>query len=146
MLTGRCLCEAVAYEIQGELGPIFNCHCSKCRRWHGSAFRTRASIQSDQFRWVRGENVVRGYTQGNVTKHFCSTCGSNLTSTYANRPNVIGVPLGGLEQHPGNTPQAHIFVDSKSPWHEITDALPQYPQWPGDEAAVRQTSSPSHEG
>jgi hypothetical protein len=34
LLTGRCLCEGVAYEIRGELGPIFNCHCSKCRRWH----------------------------------------------------------------------------------------------------------------
>ena len=149
MLTGRCLCEAVAYEVAGELGPIFNCHCSKCRRWHGSAFRTRASVAAHQFRWVRGEGSVRGYKQGNVTKHFCGTCGSNLISTYANRPTVVGLPLGGLDQHPGSTPQAHIFVDSKSPWHEITDALPQHPQWPGDEAAVRQTSSeppPSSDG
>ena len=25
-LTGKCLCEGIAYEITGELGPIFNCH------------------------------------------------------------------------------------------------------------------------
>lgn len=90
---------------------------------------------------------MRGYVRGNVTRHFCSTCGSNLISTYADRPTVIGLPLGGLEQHPGGTPTAHIFVDSKSPWHEITDTLPQYPQWPGDEATVRQTarSTPTDE-
>lgn len=140
MLSGRCLCEAIAYEIEGALGPIFNCHCSKCRRWHGSAFRTRASVHTDQFRWVRGESSLSAYTRGNVTKHFCSVCGSNLISTYANRPTVIGVPLGGLEQHPGSTPQAHIFVDSKSPWFEIVDDLPQFSEWPGDEATVRTTA------
>ena len=37
MLTGRCLCEAIQYEIEGELGTVVNCHCSKCRRWHGAA-------------------------------------------------------------------------------------------------------------
>ncbi len=54
VLTGRCLCEGVEYRIEGELGPIFHCHCSRCRRWHGAAFRTRATIKSSQFRWIRG--------------------------------------------------------------------------------------------
>jgi hypothetical protein len=27
----------------------------------------------------------------------------------------------------------HIFVGSKAPWHEITDALPQYPEFPPSE-------------
>ncbi len=30
--TGKCLCERVGYEIEGQLGPIFNCHFSKCHR------------------------------------------------------------------------------------------------------------------
>jgi len=30
-LTGQCLCGAIAYEINGELGPIVNCHRSMCR-------------------------------------------------------------------------------------------------------------------
>lgn len=37
-LTGQCLCGAISYEINGELGPVVNCHCLKCRRWHGAAF------------------------------------------------------------------------------------------------------------
>jgi hypothetical protein len=131
MLTGRCLCEGIAYEIEGELGPVYNCHCSKCRRWHGAAFRTRASVRSEQFRWVRGEELLSRYpSSANVTKTFCKVCGSNLISTYADRPEVIGLPLGGLEQHPGRVPQAHIFVGSKSPWYEIRDELPQFETWP----------------
>ena len=61
LLTGRCLCEGIAYEIRGELGPIFNCHCSKCRRWHGAAFRTRATIKASQFSWLKGKELLSRY-------------------------------------------------------------------------------------
>src|ERR1051325_3601947 len=99
LLTGRCLCEGIAYEIRGELGPIFNCHCSKCRRWHGAAFRTRATINAHQFAWLKGEDLLARYHSSEfVVKHFCKVCGSNLISTYDNDPNKIGIPLGGLEQ------------------------------------------------
>ena len=59
-------------------------------------------------------------------KVFCSVCGSNLISTYDNRPDLLGVPLGGIEQTPNNQVEGHIFVSSKSPWYEIIDDLPQY--------------------
>lgn len=139
-LTGTCLCEAVAYEISGNLGPIYHCHCSKCRRWHGSAFRTRASVDANRFHWTRGESSLsQYYSSNNTIKWFCSICGSNLISSYDHRPDVIGLPLGGLEQDPGNRPEAHIFVGSKSPWHEITDTLPQHDGWPGSEDEVKRT-------
>jgi hypothetical protein len=141
VLTGRCLCEGIAYEITGELGPIFHCHCSKCRRWHGAAFRSRATIKASQFRWTQGEALVARYQASEqVVKHFCSVCGANLISTYSNLPDKIGVPLGGLEQAPTNAPEGHIFVNSKSPWFEITDDLPQHDAWPGSEAKVREAS------
>jgi hypothetical protein len=40
------------------------------------------------------------------------------------------VAAGTLDGDPGVRPREHIFVGSKAPWHEITDALPQYAQWP----------------
>jgi hypothetical protein len=126
-LTGKCLCEGIAYEITGELGPIFNCHCSMCRRWHGAAFRTRATIRADQFHWIKGEKLLSKYYSSEQTvKVFCSVCGSNLISTYDDRPDQIGIPLGGIEQAPSNQVEGHIFVGSKSPWYEILDDLPQY--------------------
>jgi hypothetical protein len=140
-LTGRCLCESIAYEILGELGPIFNCHCTKCRRWHGAAFRTRATVRTEQFRWLQGEDLLSRYHSSElVMKHFCSVCGSNLISTYDEDPTRIGIPLGGLEQAPDNEPVGHIFVESKSPWFKITDNLPQYDTWPNGQAKVRETS------
>lgn len=139
-ISGRCLCEAIVYEIEGELGPIFNCHCSKCRRWHGAAFRTRASIKMSQFKWVAGEQLLSRFkSSDNVTKTFCSVCGSNLASFYESDPDLVGIPLGGLEQDPGSRPIAHIFVGSKAPWFDISDGLPQYEAWPISESVVRST-------
>lgn len=133
-LTGKCLCGAIAYEINGNLGPIVNCHCSKCRRWHGAAFRTRCTIKGKDFKWVKGEEKLSKYhSSKNVIKTFCKICGSCLISMYEDNPDYIGLPIGGLEQDPGSRPIANIFVGSKSPWYEITDNLPQYEELPGED-------------
>ena len=60
-------------------------------------------------------------------------------SSYKNRPEILGVPLGGLDQDPGGRPEAHIFVGSKAPWFEIRDGLPSFETWPGSEERVRET-------
>lgn len=135
-LTGRCLCGKIAYEITGELGPIVNCHCNMCRRWHGSAYRTRCTVKSKDFKWLKGEELLSQYASSkNRTKTFCKNCGSNLISIYQNDPEHIGLPIGALEQDPGENhrPVAHLLVKYKSPWHEITDDLPQYQELPEDD-------------
>ena len=33
---GGCLCGKVQFEIAGEPRDIVNCHCSKCRKFHGN--------------------------------------------------------------------------------------------------------------
>ena len=140
-MSGKCLCEAVQYKITGSLGPVYNCHCSKCRRWHGAAFRTRASITKSQFNWVSGEDNLSAYKSSDyVTKFFCKTCGSPLISTYDNKPDILGIPLGGIEGLSEINPEAHIFVGSKASWYKILDTVPQFEAWPGSEDAVRQTS------
>jgi hypothetical protein len=132
-LTGKCLCGAISYEITGELGAIYNCHCSKCRRWHGAAFRTRASVKSSSFKWLSGEEHLSKYdSSDNITKTFCRICGSALISLIKDNPEFIGLPLGGLEEDPGTRTIANIFVSSKAPWYEITDGIPQYDKWPPD--------------
>ena len=33
MLSGRCACKAVAYEVSDEFVAAYNCHCSNCRAY-----------------------------------------------------------------------------------------------------------------
>jgi hypothetical protein len=43
---------------------------------------------------------------------------------------MVVAPAGALDTDPGVRPFAHIFVASKAPWFEITDAIPQFPEMP----------------
>ena len=126
-VTGSCLCGGIQYEIDGPLGRVVNCHCSMCRKATGAAFRTRAKVSAAAFRWVRGEELVSKYgSSPGETRTFCRICGATLPTFFQDRSGEIGLPLGTLDDDPGVRPSAHVWVDSKAPWWEITDALPQY--------------------
>jgi hypothetical protein len=131
MLRGSCLCGGVRYEISGPLRGVLNCRCSMCRKAHGAAFRTRASVRAADFRWLLGEDLVTYYesSPGNH-RGFCRVCGSPLLSRFDFDPTTFGLPLGALDDDPGEKPKLHVFVAYKAPWHEITDELPQYAELP----------------
>ena len=132
MLRGSCLCGGVRYEVSGRLAGVLNCHCSMCRKAHGAAFRSRASVKAADFKWVQGEELVTYYesSPGNH-RGFCRVCGSPLLSKFDFEPAWYGLPLGALDDDPGVKPKFHVFVADKAPWFEITDGLPQHPALPG---------------
>ena len=131
MLRGSCLCGGVRYEVSGPLSYPLNCHCSMCRKAHGAAFRSRARVKADDFRWTQGAELVTYYesSPGNH-RGFCRLCGSPLLSHFDYNPRSYGLPLGALDDDPGIKPGFHVFVASKAPWYDITDELPQFAELP----------------
>jgi hypothetical protein len=128
MLEGSCLCGAVAYQIEGELGPIVCCHCSMCRKAQGSAFAANAPVASSAFRITRGAEALRAYRSSpGKTRSFCSICGSPIYSRRDGSPTVR-VRIGTLDSAITARPSAHIHVASKAEWFEIADDLPRFPQ------------------
>jgi hypothetical protein len=130
MLRGSCLCGRIRYEIDGELGPLGNCHCRTCRKAHAAAFNTSARVPRERFRWTAGESEVAGYesTPGK-TRYFCARCGSHLIAAWAGQAHVV-LRVGSLDDDPGTKPRVHIWTSHKAPWHEIADALPQFAEAP----------------
>jgi hypothetical protein len=129
---GSCLCGEIAFEIAGAPQRAMNCHCTRCQRGRSAAHATNLMYKVDQFRWTRGESLVREYKIPEARFHtaaFCSRCGSKVPRISAERGMVI-VPAGSLDTDPGMQPAGHIFVADKAPWFEITDSLPQYAQMP----------------
>ena len=59
--TGTCLCGEVGYEITGNLGIFQYCHCSRCRKFTGSAHAANIIVAPDQFRWLKGDQSVGRY-------------------------------------------------------------------------------------
>lgn len=130
-LTGGCLCGAVRYEIAGLLRHITHCHCSMCRKGHGAAFATYATLSRRRFRLTAGESEIRAYRSSpNVTREGCRVCGSPLFWCRSDHPDVLEVALGSIDGDPVGRPEAHIFVASKACWFEITDALPRFDEVP----------------
>jgi hypothetical protein len=93
---------------------------------------TQGRVLSEHFRLLSGDQLIRIYrpAEGAAVKAFCSVCGSSLFGgTWPGGPEV-SIRLGTVDGDPGIRPQYHTFVDSRAPWDEITDDLPQYPGAP----------------
>jgi hypothetical protein len=131
VLRGSCLCGGVRYEITGPLKGALNCYCSMCRKAHGAAFRSRAGVKAEDFRWMQGEDLLAWYeTSPGTHRGFCRVCGAKLLSRFDFDPGVYGLPLGALDDDPGVKPKRHVFVAYKAPWYDITDDLPQHEELP----------------
>jgi hypothetical protein len=129
MLTGRCACNEMAYEVADEFVSAFNCHCSRCRAATGSAFRPWGEIEPAKFALTKGEahKLVSGDAEGRHSVR-CGRCFSLLYWT--GYEGKIRIPYGTLVDEPALKPTAHIYVGSKAPWYEILDDLPQYDEDP----------------
>lgn len=131
MAEGSCLCGAVAYELENPL-RIYHCHCTRCRRGRSAAHATNIFVGFDDFAFKRGEELIAQYKVPDAkffTVAFCTRCGGGAPRANRER-GFVSIPAGTLDTDPGIRPVAHIYVESKAPWFEITGDVPQYAEMP----------------
>jgi len=124
-LAGSCLCGAVRYAVADEFRYAMNCHCSRCRRATGAAFKPLAGIERARLALTAGADDVMRYGEADGHDARCRRCGSLLYSVVRDGA-WVHVALGSLVDAPSIRPSQHIFVGSKAPWFTITDDLAQY--------------------
>jgi hypothetical protein len=130
MTEGRCLCGALRYQIDGPFVDMLHCHCSMCRKHHGTPFATWAAAPIAGFRWLSDTSSLASYRSSERGhREFCRICGSVAPMVEESFGMVIA-PAGNLEGDPGIRPTKHMFVGSKAGWYEITDDLPQHEEYP----------------
>ncbi len=131
-IKGSCLCGAVSYQYQGPEMVFQYCHCSRCRKFTGSAHAANIIVDPKQFEWLQGEDMV-GRFEHPEAKHFatcfCKQCGSSLP-WMAQSGRAVIIPAGTLDQDPGIRPQQNIFWQSRAVWREEVDALPCHDELP----------------
>ena len=111
----------------------------KLARFIGHQQRMLANIEaaaSDFLHFFPAEIAAK--TEGTILllvgseRGFCGNCGSPVAFFYDDLPDVW-VKIGSLD-HPEDWPMtreapwgrcSHLHVDTKVPWHEINDELPQ---------------------
>jgi hypothetical protein len=127
---GACLCGTASFEIGAPFHWLAHCHCSMCRKHHGTVFGTGLGVERSKFRWLSGEKEIVHYrSTDSFERAFCGRCGSKVPGD-SHLPDVLVVPAGTLEGDFGMRPRAHIFVGSKSPLVTINDQLTQFEAYP----------------
>jgi hypothetical protein len=113
--AGSCLCGARAYEIEGEIGGVWVCHCSLCRKASGSTGNAILIVPKERFRWTRGEDHGVTYALRptySITR--CRTCGTPLPAE-TDEKNVY-VTAGTLDVPLGDGVRVHLFCASRADW------------------------------
>ena len=132
VLVGGCLCGKVSYEVRGPFPRFYHCHCSRCRRATGSAHASNLFAEPEQFRWTRGEELLKRYdvpSAASFANTFCTNCGAPMPHLTRSGAAIV-IPAGSLNSEPLIGPQAHIFFESRSGWDCSNSDLPHYSELP----------------
>ena len=129
---GSCLCNAVTYQFSGPEFVFQYCHCSRCRKFTGSAHAANIIIDPKQFEWLGGEELVGRYEHPEAKHYatsFCKRCGSSLPWLAKSGRSMV-IPAGTLDDDPGIRPAQNIYWQDRAPWREEVADLIHYDELP----------------
>jgi hypothetical protein len=125
---GSCLCGAISYQFHGPEYVFQYCHCSRCRKFTGSAHATNIIVAPDHFEWLTGADLVGRFEHPDA-KHFatcfCPRCGSSLPWE-AQTGGAVVIPAGTLDDDPEIRPSQNIYWKDRVAWREAVESLPHY--------------------
>ncbi len=128
MLVGGCACGGVRYEVEGDISPIIHCHCETCRKTHGSAFSSIASVDERRFRVTTGKDLLSVFESSpGKFRQFCSRCGSHVFAKRETSSSVM-LRLGCLDTPIVPRNAGHIWRSDGASWYHPKVELPEYPE------------------
>ncbi len=132
-LSGNCLCGKIAFTADTDIKLMANCHCSDCRAATGSPFATLLIIDEAALEVSGAPKVFKHVADSgaNMEKHFCPDCGSQLFGRNSNRPNMVSVRAGVVDQTDLVKPTVNVYLSSKIESTPIDPDLKGFPKMPG---------------
>jgi hypothetical protein len=130
MISGRCHCGAIRYELEGE--PVYSalCHCTDCRRSAGAPMVGWTAFPAPALTLRQGEAKVYSSSE-NARRHFCGGCGTGLF--YYNEkmlPGLVDVQMATFDDPEAIPPQIHVQVADRIGWMKQADSLPGFERFP----------------
>ena len=133
-MKGSCLCGKVSFELSGDLPPIYQCHCSLCRKVSGSASNSALVVSVDDFTWISGQHHIRSFsTSSGFKSEFCQSCGSPAPNVSSDGQSYW-VPAGLLSESVQTEVLAHVYVNSRASWDTgfTTDRVAKFETMPSE--------------
>jgi hypothetical protein len=117
MITGSCLCGAVAFEIEGPLRNVIACHCNQCRKQTGS-YMSATAAKDEAIHFTRKDGLKWYRSSETASRGFCGVCGSSLFWKGDGR-DYTAIAAGAIDGPTGLKLEGHIFCDFAGDYYEI---------------------------
>jgi hypothetical protein len=131
-IEGGCLCGAVRYTASRE--PIMTraCWCRVCQYFAAGNATINMVFPTEA---IQITGSVSEYTSsadsGNqMHRQFCSHCGVQLFSRAEQRPHIVIVRAGTLDNPTRVKIDALIWTDSAPKWVHLDPSIPHFPKQP----------------
>ena len=143
-MKGGCFCGAVRYELKSEPWDAGWCHCRTCQLASGAPAMAFASVATEDFGYLRGEDTVRSFKSSSFgRREFCGDCGTALTMRVDHQPETVDFTIATLDQPDAVAPGFHIFYGEKIAWFETADELPRHDKFRPDTRGLEGTDPPA---
>ncbi len=120
---GSCLCQKLSFEYDGPSLWCAHCHCTLCRRSHGSAFITWVGVDEKRFRLI-GESTLQWFESSPGAKRgFCGRCGSSVFFVADRWPGEIHITRASIAGEIDLSPKLHVFWENHVDWVQVDDRL-----------------------
>ncbi len=130
--SGKCVCGKVSYKINAEPLKMAQCHCLDCQRSSGTGHFSLAFFNKDKVN-IKGETsffTTKADDGPEITRHFCTDCGSRLFGTNSANKGLISIAVGCVDDHSWFKPQAIVYNKRKPSWDCMDIGLPTFEEMP----------------
>src|ERR1051325_6414982 len=123
----------VRYQCEGPSLMRGLCYCLTCQMISGGAGNLFMAVNAQGFQFTRG--TPRSFNKkdrpGSPTRHFCETCGVQLTARSELAPTAVLIKVGTLDDpRVFAGPQLVTWTSEMQKFHLLPSDVPAYPGWP----------------
>jgi hypothetical protein len=131
-ITGGCLCRAVRFRITALPITARVCWCRLCQYLGSGSGTVNVCFPSEA---VHVEGELRDYVSiadsgSTMHRRFCPICGTQVFSAATERPHLVFVRAGTLDDPECMRPAATIWISQAPSWASIDAALPRIDKQP----------------
>ncbi|HEX3846204.1 MAG TPA: GFA family protein [Steroidobacteraceae bacterium] len=132
IITGGCLCRAVRYRITAAPITTRVCWCRLCQYLAAGSGTVNVCFPSDAVQFEGELRDFTGIADSGSTMHrrFCPVCGTQMFSAAAERPHLVFVRAGTLDDRENARPAATIWISQAPTWASIDASLPKIERQP----------------
>ena len=127
-ITGGCLCGNIRFRITAEAIAMRLCWCRLCQYLAAGNATVNVVFPSNAISIEGAPSDYRSVAEsGNVMhRRFCPQCGTHLFSEAEQRPHLIIVRNGALDDTELLKPGATIWTTQAPQWAWIDETLPRH--------------------